>query len=192
MKKLLIIEIIVGVLIIAAGVYILASGTNFYPFGIRATPTPTKLIYISSPLRISLKYPSNWNIDAAYNGIPGIERFQGSDGFFNVDALNADSIDVAARDIANHVLQPLGKKPIITKTTIQGQPARIITPSSDQTLDSFTKKQFGTVVVTYPVHTKLGDTTYQYFVFNADIDHLKSIADSLQFTEVSPLSTSQK
>ena len=85
-RLLLRIEIIVGALILIGGVFVLA----YHPKKSGATPTPTPEFstYISSILQISLKYPYGWQPDPNFNGIPGIERYQGSDGFFQVDATN--------------------------------------------------------------------------------------------------------
>lgn len=85
-KIILIVEVIVGVLILIGGVFVLATETHAPTPS--ATPAPEFSTYISSVLQISLKYPYGWQQDPAFNGIPGIERYQGYDGFFQVDATN--------------------------------------------------------------------------------------------------------
>ena len=94
-KIILIIEAIVGVLILLGGIFLIATESK--------APSPTPVpsassggtgqapvfsTYISSPLQISLLYPYGWRIDATYNSIPGLERYQGPDGYFRVDATN--------------------------------------------------------------------------------------------------------
>ena len=85
-RLFLIIEIIVGVLILVGGVFVLATETHAPTPS--SSPTPQFSTYISSLLQISLKYPYGWQQDPSFNGIPGIERYQGADGFFQVDATN--------------------------------------------------------------------------------------------------------
>ena len=87
-KKVLIAEIIVGALILIGGVFVFATPTN----APTATPssTPTSSTYISSVLQISIEYPYGWQVDPTFNGIPGIERYQGAQEseFFEVGATN--------------------------------------------------------------------------------------------------------
>ncbi|MEK7583541.1 MAG: hypothetical protein AAB483_04040 [Patescibacteria group bacterium] len=89
-RLFLVIEIIVGVLILIGGVFVLATETKA-PNGSTSSPFSTPLgpsTYISSLLQISLQYPYGWQPDPSFNSIPGIERYQGIDGFFQVDATN--------------------------------------------------------------------------------------------------------
>jgi len=87
-KKLLIIEIIVGVLILIAGVFLITYEGMAPTISPSATMIPENSMYISSPLQITLSYPYGWKIDPAFNGIPGIERYIGKNGFFEVGATN--------------------------------------------------------------------------------------------------------
>lgn len=89
-RVFLIIEIIVGALVLIGGVFVLATETKA-PNGSTSSPSSTPLgpsTFISSPLQVSLRYPYGWQQDASFNGITGIERYQGVDGFFQVDATN--------------------------------------------------------------------------------------------------------
>ena len=85
-RVFLIIEIVVGLLILIGGIFVLATETKAP--APTASPTPQFSTYISSILQISLKYPYGWQQDPSFNGILGIERYQGADGFFQVDATN--------------------------------------------------------------------------------------------------------
>ena len=85
-RLFLTIEIAVGVLILLGGIFVLTTDTKA-PTA-TASPTPQFSTYISSILQVSLQYPYGWQPDPSFNGIPGIERYQGIDGFFQVDATN--------------------------------------------------------------------------------------------------------
>ena len=85
-RKILIVEIIVGVLLLIAGVFIFATETQAPTASPEATPEFST--YISSVMQISLQYPYGWKVDPSFNGIPGIERYQGVDGSFEVGATN--------------------------------------------------------------------------------------------------------
>ncbi|MEK7616089.1 MAG: hypothetical protein AAB420_02705 [Patescibacteria group bacterium] len=87
-RTILIIEIIVGVLILIAGIFVLTTEGNAPTVSPSPIPTPQFSTYISSLLQISLEYPYGWEVDPEFNGIPGIERYKGSDGFFEVGATN--------------------------------------------------------------------------------------------------------
>lgn len=132
-KIALIIEAVVGVLILLGGIFLVT--TKGHAPTVTPTPstTPQYSTYISSILQISLQYPYGWQIDPNYNGIPGIERYQGSSGFFQVDATN----DPAPRA--------------------------------------------GRIIKKYPKPIKIGETTYRYFVLQADAAHLKSIGATVVF-----------
>ena len=82
-RALFITELIVGALIIIGVVLV---------FVIKApsarAPADDLATYVSSPLQVTFKYPAEWHVDPTYNGIPGIERFVGPDGYFRIDATN--------------------------------------------------------------------------------------------------------
>lgn len=84
----MIIEIIVGALILLGGVFVLSYESKAPTITPTTTSTPQFSTYISSILQISLQYPYGWMLDTDFNGIPGIERYQGTEGFFQVDATN--------------------------------------------------------------------------------------------------------
>lgn len=87
-KTALIVEIVVGVAILLGGIFLIVSETKAPTPTPSVSATPATSTYISSLLQISLKYPYGWRIDPTFNGIPGIERYEGPDGFFQVDATN--------------------------------------------------------------------------------------------------------
>ena len=91
-RAIIIVEIGVGILILIGGVFLLATEGRA-PMQ-SATPMPSMSTYVSSPLQVTFKYPGGWQIDPAFNGIPGIERYQSVDGppaqvgYFQIDATN--------------------------------------------------------------------------------------------------------
>ena len=80
----LIIEAVVAVAILVAAVFLLTTRRN-------SEPIPQFSEYISSPLQISLKYPYGWQLDTSFATIPGLDRYRGVDGFFEVGATNSAS-----------------------------------------------------------------------------------------------------
>src|SRR3989344_4856736 len=87
-KIILIIEAVVGMLILLGGIFVLATEGRAPTVSPSASVAPQFSTYISSVLQVSLKYPYGWQLDTTFNGIPGIERYEGPDGFFQVDADN--------------------------------------------------------------------------------------------------------
>ncbi|MGC7870617.1 hypothetical protein ACPUYX_03685 [Desulfosporosinus sp. SYSU MS00001] len=78
-----------------------------------------------------MQYPATWIPNKTSSQPP---RYEGNDGFFQISALDGEkwTIDQVAENDANHKLMPYGTAPSITKLKIQGQEARLITPSNDQ------------------------------------------------------------
>ena len=85
-RGILIVECVIGIAIIVGGIFVLTINSRV-PTQL-ATPLAGISTYVSSPLQVTFQYPSTWQIDPVFNGIPGIERYQGSDGYFQVDATN--------------------------------------------------------------------------------------------------------
>jgi len=115
--------------------------------------------YISEDYKISLKYPSYWESNPNY-----IERYEGKDGFFQVGAINGESlsIDEVTKNEAFHKLNPYGSDPKIVKRLVDGQEARLILPSADQPEEM--KNQAG-LIVKYPEAVKINDSLYHYLVY---------------------------
>jgi hypothetical protein len=147
------------------------------------TPTPPMghwVPYTNPAFAISLEYPVNWQPVAGYSAPEtGQTRFAGDDGFFHVGALDADSIDAAAASEAGHVLQPYGSQPIIENLQVQGQEARLITPSQDQVADL---QNQAALIVRYPQPVDVSGASWRYLVLWADWPHIRTIAQTLRFT----------
>ncbi len=145
------------------------------------TPTPDLVAnwkaYSSAAYNVTLRYPSGWSRDPRYD-LPNGERYIGPEGFFQVSASSADSLDEAAASEANHVLHPYGSHPTITSLQVAGQEAQLILPSSDQPPEMSGQ---AALIVVSPRPIKLGTTAYPYLVLWADQGHVKMIASTLRF-----------
>jgi hypothetical protein len=145
-----------------------------------ATPTPTPhmdhwITYSNPSYAISLQYPSDWQ------PVPGYDdtRFAAINGFFHVNAMDADTIDDVAASEAGHVLQPYGSQPIIENLQVQGREARLIMPSADQPASM---NHQAALIVRYPQPVNVSGSTCRYFVLWADYPHIRTIAQTLQFS----------
>ncbi len=131
--------------------------------------------YSSASYAVSLRHPATWLPVPGYD-----ERIGGEDGFFALNAMGGDvmSIDEVTRLEAEHKLQPYGSDPTIESLEIAGQEARLILPSADHPWGAM--PQAG-LIVRYPQPVDISGNTYQFFVLWADPDHIRDIAESLEF-----------
>jgi len=83
----LIIEAIVAVAILVVAVFLLTAKRS-------SEPVPQFSEYISLPLQISLKYPYGWQLDTSFATIPGLDRYTGENGYFEVSATNSSKAKV--------------------------------------------------------------------------------------------------
>lgn len=148
-------------------------------------PTPTSTAVEWSPFTnpifaVSLNYPAHWVVDPGYSTPEqGDIRFTGDDGFFMINAADAESIDVYVASEANHILKPYGSAPILEYLTLQGQDARFIWPSADQSMP-----EQAALVVQYPQPVSIGSYNNTLFVLYAGIDYIRAIADTVTFESV--------
>lgn len=153
------------------------------PAPVFMTPTPYLDMWttFSSPkFAISLEYPADWQPIEGYDSAePGDTRYGAINGFFQVGAMDTDSIDQASASEAEHVLQPYGSQPVIETLQIQGQDARLIIPSDDQP-DGMQHQ--AALIVQYPKAVDVLGTPCRYFVLYADLPHIRTIAETLVFT----------
>ncbi len=136
-------------------------------------------IYHNSVYNIELKYPADWQPkeDFAYT-----HRYEGEDGFFQLSAISGEGllIDEVYRFEAYHKLQPYGSQPKIERLEIEGQEARLILPSDDQSQEM--QSQVG-LIIQYPHPIQISGTTYYYSVLWTDQNHIRKIAETLRFIE---------
>ena len=145
-------------------------------------PTPTPYldmwtVYSNPVFAVSLEYPSDWQAEPGY-GSPetGDIRFGGINGFFHINAMDTDTIDMAVASEAGHILQPYGPNPSIESLQIQGQEARLIMPSAGQQYQA-------AIIVRYPQPVTISGTPCRFFILWADQAHIRTIAQTIQFTQ---------
>jgi Tol biopolymer transport system component len=147
------------------------------------TPTPNMdmwTTFTNPAYAISLQYPADWQPVSGY-GSPetGETRFAAINGFFQIGAMDAASIDDVAAAEAGHRLQPYGSQPTIETLQIQNQEARLILPSADQPAGMLYQ---AALIVRYPQPVNLVGTPCHYFVLLSDLPHIQAIAQTLRFT----------
>jgi hypothetical protein len=149
-----------------------------------AIPTPTPYLdmwttFSSPAFAVSLEYPAYWQPVPGYgDSTTGPTRYGDVNGFFQIGAMDTDSIDKAAANEAEHILQPYGSHPTIENLQIQGQEARLILPSNDQPNGM---QYQSALIVRYPFVASLAWSP-RYFVLYADASHIRTIAETLRFT----------
>ena len=147
------------------------------------TPTPymdTWSTFTNTYFSVSLQYPSDWQPMPGYGSSEtGDIRYEGVTGFFLVNAMDTDTIDLAADAEAGHVLMPYGANPTVESLVVQGQEARLVLPSSDQPGGMSNQ---AALIVTYP--TADGETRFpRFFVLYADAAHIRTIAETIRFID---------
>ena len=140
-------------------------------------PASSTKQYKNSTYGVSLSYPSNWRPTKGYE-----ERFSGADGFFQITGLSSpppSTIQNVCNNALNHRLNPYGTRPQVQRLQIQGRPACLILPSSDQ---DRTLERMATLIVRYPTPIRLNGGIYNHLMLSADKEHIRQIANGLRFT----------
>ncbi len=140
-------------------------------------PVSSTKQYNTSTYGVTFSYPSNWQPTKGYE-----ERFSGADGFFQITGLSSpppSTIQNVCKDVLNHRLNPYGTRPQMQRLQIQGRPACLILPSSDQ---DRTMERMATLIVRYPTPIRLNGTNYNHLMLSADKEHIRQIANKLKFT----------
>ena len=140
-------------------------------------PVSSTKQYNNSTYGVTFSYPSNWQPTKGYE-----ERFSGADGFFQITGLSSpppSTIQNVCKDALNHRLNPYGTRPQMQRLQIQGRPACLILPSSDQ---DRTMERMATLIVRYPTPIRLNGTNYNHLMLSADKEHIRQIANKLKFT----------
>jgi TolB protein len=136
--------------------------------------------YSNLAYAISLQYPADWQPISGFDNPESSEiRFAAINGFFQIGAMDADSIDAIASAEAGHRLQPYGSQPTIETLEIQDQEARLILPSADQPAGMHNQ---AALIVRYPQPVNVIGTPCRYFVLWADWPHIHAIAQTLRIT----------
>jgi hypothetical protein len=140
-------------------------------------PVPSTKQYNNSTYGVTFSYPSNWKPTKGYQ-----ERFSGADGFFQLIGLSSpqrSTIQNVCNDELNHKLNPYGTRPQVQRLQIQGRPACLILPSSDQ---DRTRERMATLIVRYHTPIRLNGENYNHLMLSADKEHIRQIANGLKFT----------
>ena len=140
-------------------------------------PASSTKQYNNSTYGVTLSYPSNWRPTKGYE-----ERFSGGDGFFQITGLSSpppSTIQNVCNNALNHRLNPYGTRPQVQRLQIQGRPACLILPSSDQ---DRTLERMATLIVRYPTPILLNGGIYNHLMLSADKEHIRQIANGLRFT----------
>lgn len=132
--------------------------------------------FISPHYKVSFKYPRGWSKNPRYE-----DKYEGESGFFEVGDFSGvgENIDEAVNEQINELYKPYGSNPTVRKFVVDGQPARVIYPSSDQT--EFYKDREAAIVVKYPEPITIGEKTFDYVVIWASKDYVPLIMSTLKF-----------
>ena len=129
--------------------------------------------YTSATFRVQFQYPINWQ-----RVTDGRERFEGSDGFFQVGAIAYQGpIEDVCHNDAYHQLLPYGSQPQIVSTQIQGQPACFIYPSADQPEEMSNQ---AALIIQYPTPVVINGNSYNFLILWADVRHINQIAATIK------------
>ena len=171
-------------LMAAVGVLLVGGGLLFYfnPSFLSFAGVNT-IEYSHSAFGVSFKYPENWTADprgGAFSGIP--LRYEGSDGYFGVDALaapeEASFEDVVKQIVVDNPNKPYGSKPVVKLTQTGGLESRVVLPSDDQSAEAKNEALF---IARYPEQIKIGDNLFGFFMLYAHKNYLEDILKTLRF-----------
>ena len=141
-------------------------------------PVPVVARYTNYAYGVNLRYPPEWQ---PVGGL-SFDRYEGESGFFSISAGGEGnvSIDELAKSEANNSKKPYGSEPYIQTLAVDGQDARLILPSLDQSPSMHGQ---AVLIAKYPTPKMIGPATYKYLVFWADRANIQDIASSLTFVE---------
>ena len=150
--------------------------------GSQVVPTPYQDMWVeySNPVfAVTLQHPADWQPEPGY-GSPetGEIKYAGINGFFQINAMDTESIDMAAASEAGHILQPYGANPTIESLQIQGQEARLILPSNDQPAGMGYQAE---MIIRYPHPVNISGTPCRFFILWADQAHIRALAETIRF-----------
>lgn len=124
---------------------------------------------------VTFKYPASWTKNPSYE-----ERYDGPGGFVEVAEIESfgRNIDEVARQETNTPIQPFGSDPKIIELQLDGQPARVIIPSSDQ--NKVFEREIA-IIVQNKRPVVEGQELYDYTIIWTDKDNLDTILNSFKF-----------
>ena len=145
------------------------------PEDIKTGNTNTKE-YRNSDYQVRFYYPVNWR--RIYD-----ERYEGTDGFFQISAYAGNTLEEVCQNEAHHVLNPYGSEPDIRQLKVGHQSACLILPSEDQPKEMANQ---AALIIHYQVPIQITNHVYSFFVLWSSTYHIQSIIDSLEFLSVKP------
>ena len=133
----------------------------------------SRRIYSNRQYQVVFLYPADWQ------GVSE-ERYEGSDGFFQISAAGSgsNSLDEICHNEAFATAKPYGENPTITPITIDRQEACLILPSSDQPAEM---KQQAALIIRYPRPVPISGNTFNFAVLWADKNHISDLAATFEF-----------
>lgn len=134
--------------------------------------------FVSNKYKISFKYPKSWRKNPRYE-----DKYEGENGFFEISDFTGigKNIDEAVKEEINEIYKPYGNNPTIRKFIVDGQPARVIYPSGDQS--QFYKDRETAIVVEYPEPIVINGQKYDYVVIWANREFVPLIISTFKFVK---------
>lgn len=132
--------------------------------------------YTNYAYAVSLRYPPEWQPVGGQQ----YDRYEGTDGFFAVGAGGGASttiLELVNKEKINAV-KAYGSDPSVVKLFVDGQDARLIMPSADQSPNMHGQ---AVLIARYPKLVTVGADTFYYLVFWADRVNIQDIASSITF-----------
>lgn len=132
--------------------------------------------FVSNKYRISFKYPRSWSKNPRYD-----DKYEGESGFFEVGDFTGvgENIDEAIQNEIKEDNQPYGSNPIIRSFVVDGEPARVIYASPDQS--SFYTDRSTAIVVKYPTPLIVDNQKYDYVVIWVSRDYVPLVLSTFKF-----------
>lgn len=134
--------------------------------------------FISNRYKVEFKYPKSWSKNPRYE-----DKYEGESGFFEVGDFSGvgQNIDEAVNSQINEYYKPYGSNPTIRKFVVDGQPARVIYPSDDQS--EFYKDREAAIVVKYPQPVMINGQMFEYVVIWITKTFVPLIISTLKFIQ---------
>lgn len=132
--------------------------------------------YTSNRYQIGFKYPSSWRKNPRYE-----DKYEGESGYFEIGDFtdNGDNIDQAVEDAIDEEYKPYGSNPTVRRFVVDGQPARVIYSSEDQS-DFFNDRDVA-IIVQYPQPLILDNVIYKYVIIWTTPDYVPLITSTFKF-----------
>lgn len=152
--------------------------------GTKTTATTAKIpnwkTYTSSKYKVELQLPSSWTIKEGYiSGVLAGDLIITAIKGWTIDAQGKFKIytidEVASAEIIARNFGSFGKSPATTKTTVAGQPARLITSSKEGLVR-------GGLLVSYPKPVSFdGEIHYYFMIYFFHSDYINTIKNTIKF-----------